>query len=400
MPKLKVIVIGAGAAGLCSAISAARKGCAVLLCEKMSQPGKKLLATGNGRCNLLNENLENRYYNRSARELVESIFKRTNKTAILDFFKELGLTVYQKEGKYYPVTNQASSVLKVLDLELKRLQIEIEYGFDCVDIKAGRQCYEVTGRDGRRYSAPLLIVACGGKTYPAYGADGAMYAVLKKLGHSVVEPVPSAVPLLVKDNLCVSLQGQRISAAVKPVINGLAGQPVAGELLFTRYGLSGTAVLDISNPISVAMNRDKVKDAAIEIDWLPFISTENLKAELARRRSNNWAAADMLAGLLPNKISTVLRYVCETNSVDEAVRELKGFRMKVEGTRGWNEAEFTCGGINVQEVYLSSLESKLHQGLYLAGEVLDVDGVRGGFNLAWAWASGLVSGASAAEQAV
>jgi len=232
----------------------------------------------------------------------------------------------------------------------------------------------------------------GGKTYPAFGSDGSAYEVARRLGHKIVEPVPAAVPLVVKDPLCQPLQGQRIVASVKPVIDGKEGVEAAGELLFTKYGLSGTCILDISEEISIAFNRHHEKDVSLSVDMVPFMERKSLRDELDRRQEADMTPTDVLAGILPNKFCVVLEGLFENADLDAAVDALKRRRFNVSGTRGWNEAEFTAGGVSVNQIQPGTLESKLSKGVYFAGEVLDVNGPRGGYNLAWAWASGWVAG--------
>ena len=169
--------------------------------------------------------------------------------------------------------------------------------------------------------------------------------------------------------------------------------PVSGELLFTQYGLSGTAILDVSEEISIAMNREGIREIQVEADILPLFSEEALKAEFSRRLERRIPAEYLLEGLLPTKFSAVMKPLLGKKDLAAIVRDLKHRRFKVDGTRGWNEAEFTAGGVATGEVHAKTLESRIQKGLYLAGEMLDVNGHRGGHNLAWAWASGAVAGA-------
>ncbi len=199
-----------------------------------------------------------------------------------------------------------------------------------------------------------------------------------------------------KDRLCQVLQGQRIFATVRSK-TGADTRESRGELLFTKYGLSGTAVIDASGPVSVALNREGKRSVDIEVDLVPFLDETNLVAELERRSRQGTSSAHMLAGILPNKVSAALGHLFEGHSIQQVARILKGMRFNVSGTRGWNEAEFTAGGVDVSEVKMGTLESRLHPGLYFAGEVLDVDGERGGYNLGWAWASGWVAGQSSSR---
>lgn len=386
------VVIGGGAAGICAAISKARQGGHVIICEKMAQLGKKILATGNGRCNLLNDDLTDGHYNESARDLVRSVFGRYGKSEILGFFGELGLKTYSQSGRVFPITNQASSVLKVLELELHRLNVPIEYGFDCFSISFSGDHIAVTSNGGKTIECSQVILTGGGKTYPALGSDGSVYALAQQLGHTLVPPVPCAVPLLIKDTLCHLLQGQRIPACVKSITDGKSSHKISGELLFTKYGLSGTCILDVSEEVSLAINRHNSTEVFISVDMVPFMTQHQLRTELERRRKVGAQPEDMIAGILPNKFGIALRPLFESRYLDNAVHELKARRFRVHGTRGWNEAEFTAGGIDVSEVFAGSLESRFRKDLYFAGEILDVNGARGGYNLAWAWASGIVAG--------
>jgi predicted Rossmann fold flavoprotein len=391
MDQYSTVVVGGGAAGICAAISASRKGERVIICEKTAQIGKKILASGNGRCNLLNEDMSESNYNSTARSLVKPIFSRIGKKEILDFFKDLGLEVYSREGRIFPVTNQAASVLKVLEMELKRLSIPVEYDFNCSTISFAKEGILVSSGKGQKISCRKVIITGGGQTYPAYGSDGSTYLIAQKLGHSIVKTVPAAVPLVVKDPVCNLLQGQRIQANVRSVIEGRPGNAVEGELLFTKYGLSGTCILDVSEEISIAINRNNLRDAIISVDLIPFMDKGQLKKELEKRKSHNIPAEEMLIGILPNKVSAALKNIVN-NDLNSAANSLKDRRFKVAGTRGWNEAEFTSGGISVNEINPATLESKLHRNVYFAGEILDVNGRRGGYNLGWAWASGLLAG--------
>jgi predicted Rossmann fold flavoprotein len=392
MNKYNIIVIGGGAAGVCAAISAARSGHPVVICEKMPQIGKKILASGNGRCNLLNENFNETFYNLAARELVKSILSKFSKAEILGLFHGLGLETWSQDGRIFPVTNQASSVLKVLEMELRRLSVPVEYDFDCSGISFSGGNIVVSARNGRKLTCQKLIITGGGKTYPVLGSDGSTFAMAQLLGHSVVEPVPGVVPLVVKDAMCHYLQGQRITAAACAIIDGLKSAPVKGELLFTKYGLSGTCVLDVSDEISIAINRYHKKDVFIAVDMVPFLDKGQLQEKLAQRKGQKLAPEEMLAGILPNKLCMSLKGLFENEDINAAAAKLKDFRFRVSGTRGWNEAEFTVGGINVNEVTPGTLESKLRKNIYFAGEVLDVNGKRGGYNLGWAWASGYIAG--------
>lgn len=392
MEKYSTAVIGGGAAGILAAISAKRTGKSVIICEKTSQIGKKILATGNGRCNLLNYKFNETFYNPSVRVLVKSIFEQFGKNEILDFFNGLGLEVYSQDGRIFPRTNQASSVLRVLDMELKRLSVPIKYEFSCIDVTFSRNRIIVSSKAGEKIECQKVIITGGGKSYPAFGSDGSAYEIAKQLGHTIIEPVPSAVPLVVKDSLCQVLQGQKVFASTKSVIDGNASEEIFGELLFTKNGLSGTCILDVSEEISIALNRHKKQDVFVAVDLVPFMSERQLRNALEKRRNSGFSPEDMLVGILPNKFGMSLKSLFNQTDIDSIIKSLKNRQFKVTGIRGWNESEFTSGGVDVDEVKLGTLESKMQKGVYFAGEVLDVNGKRGGYNLGWAWASGFVAG--------
>lgn len=390
-----VAVLGGGAAGIVAGIGAARTGKSVVICERMSRLGKKILASGNGRCNLLNEDLSEKFYNPEARALVKNIFSRFGKDDILKFFKELGLATYSEAGRIFPITNQSASVLKVLEIELAGLSIPVELNYEIERVDASEDGFVLKPRSGRKISAKAVVIASGGRSYPALGSDGSAYRFAQTFGHTIIEPVPSAVPLTAKDPLCHVLQGQKIFAHVKALVDGRAVAESGGELLFTKYGLSGTAILDVSREISVAVNRFHKKNISVFVDMVPSIDCESLKTEMEKRIRKGSSSEELIAGILPNRFGLALENILKAKDPGFISDKIKSKEFRITGTRGWNEADFTAGGIDIKDVKQDTLESKLKRGLYFAGEVLDVDGCRGGYNLAWAWASGFIAGANA-----
>lgn len=393
--RFEVAVLGGGAAGIAAAIAAARGGKSVVICEHMPRLGKKILASGNGRCNLLNENLSEKFYNTTAQPLVKNVFAKFGRRDILDFFEHLGLKTYSDSGRIFPATNQSSSVLKVLEMELSRLAVSVELNFKVTDITSGKDGFLLSSGAGRRIASSSLVIAAGGRSYPALGSDGASYKFAEQFGHKVIAPVPAAVALMTKDRICHLLQGQKISAGAKAIIGGKISAEAAGEVLFTKYGLSGTAILDISRDISVAINRFGDKGAKVAIDMVPFIKENDLASELKARMEKKYLPEEMIAGILPNKFGGAFADALKLRNASAIAKIFKSKEFLITGTRGWNEADFTAGGIATGEVDAATLESKFKKGLYFAGEILDVDGCRGGYNLAWAWASGHLAGASA-----
>ena len=412
MTQYDVVIVGGGPAGMMAALFARRTGKSVVILEKMQKLGKKLLITGAGRCNLSNRTLNSSFYKSEARPLVESVFRKFDGATILKYFKELGLHVYADEtGRLFPVTNQAASVLKVLELELARVKVSVECGFTVSEINpvgedrrsgdSDSLYFEVVSSGGLSVRGKAIILCGGGKSYPALGADGNAYGLAKKFGHSTVEPVPSTVPLIVKDPWCHFLQGQKIRAKVRVLEGREVLREADGDLLFTQYGLSGTAILDVSDPVSIALNREKKKEMILEMDLLSFLSEDELRSEIKKRVRRGIPSGNLLEGLLPHKFSKLLAREADVltgnvsgASLDLLVAQIKRKKFRVLGTRGWNEAEFTAGGIPSSEV-TEELGSKFQRGLAFAGEIVDVQASRGGYQLAWAWASGAVAGSAA-----
>jgi predicted Rossmann fold flavoprotein len=396
--RFDVAVVGGGAAGLVAATSAARRGVSAVICERLPRLGKKILATGGGRCNLSNEDLSPTAFTSTSRSLVSSIFGRFGKDDIEDFFKGLGLEMYSEEGRIFPVTNQAASVLRLLENEVRRLRVSVELGFEVVEVRRAESLFLIAAGDGRRLEASSVIMAGGGKSYPALGSNGSAYRLAQMLGHHIIPPVPSAVPLLVKDRMCHLLQGQKMRAKATAYVGTKPAGSAEGEVLFTQYGLSGTAVLDVSENLSIGLNRDGLTSAAVVLDLIPFLPRNALTARFLKRLRGGWAAEDLAAGILPDRFAAVIAGMLPATEGEPGDRAaalasaLKEKRFTVYGTRGWNEAEFTAGGVDAREVDPATLESRFQKGLYFAGEVLDVQGRRGGYNLAWAWASGFVAG--------
>lgn len=381
-----------------AAISARMAGASVLLLEKLPRLGKKVLASGGGRCNLSNDTLDASFYNPEAKEIVGAVFSRFGGRDIIDFFGTLGLVTYSEDGKVYPVTDQAASVTDVLEMGISASGAVVWCQCEVTEIKAEPGGFLVASKQAHLILAKNVIICGGGKSYPSFGSDGGAYAFARRFGHRIIEPVPSAVPLVVKDPWCHALQGQKIVARVANVIEGKTGRGVEDDLLFTKYGLSGTAILDVSEDASIAINRLHKKDVWVSVNLIPFMKEEELKKELEARFKRGVPPEKMLIGLLPHKFCGVLSDVLKKKDASVIARYVRNKKFQVAGTRGWNEAEFTAGGVDTREIDPATLGSKRQKGLYFAGEVLNVQGRRGGYNLAWAWASGFLAGRSAASR--
>ncbi|MCQ2484303.1 MAG: NAD(P)/FAD-dependent oxidoreductase [Clostridia bacterium] len=389
----QLAVIGGGASGLCAAIAAKRRNreMKIVIIEALPRVGKKILATGNGRCNLTNLNASVEDYNTG---FVSDILQKYPPKKVIEFFESLGLmTTADSEGRVYPMSNNASSVLDCLRYEADYLGIETvtDTHVDSVVNKDG--CFIIN----RQYKAKKIILATGGKASPSQGSDGSGYALLKAFGHRITPVYPALVQLTVSENV-KALKGVRVKAHVALSDGRNCIGQSKGEVLFTDYGLSGIAVMDISR---------KVKDGkyTCSLDILPSLNEKQIITFLTHRKRSNPAMSfdNALGGVLPKKAGQYVLKECKIKS-ETPMNRVTDFMMKlisekaenlsftVTGTNGFKNAQISAGGADVSEFDSGTLESKKVKGLYCTGELLDVDAVCGGFNLQWAWASGLAAG--------
>jgi predicted Rossmann fold flavoprotein len=406
-----IVIIGGGAAGIMAAISAKQHhpGSRVVILDQTFALGRKILVSGAGRCNLTNSNLEKspeKYYNCTNPDFVKKVFDQFGYNKICDFFQdELGVELTEdkktKIGKIFPKTNEAKTVVALLVDYLEGLGVEIILSFRCRSVRqVSDKSFEITGNDGNMVRSDKLILACGGKTYPALGSDGSGFALATALGHEIIAPVPVAVPLVAKNLIFHEAQGTKLEAEIT------AGRHKAvGDVLFTKYGLSGSAVLNISRDASVALNRDRKSGFKASLNFFPGKNDSAVKKLFTQRWKKRPAQTVLksLIGLLPERVAMGILRICEIDAeskikdissakADLLFKTMTDLEIVITDTRGWNEAEFTAGGVNIQEVKSGTLESKIINNLYFCGEILDVDGPIGGYNLSWAWSSGWVAG--------
>lgn len=411
----KVIVIGAGAAGIMSAISAKKHKpeLEITVLEKNPVLGKKILICGAGRCNVTNARVSNERFYGAPTKFISTVLNQFNNLQVIKFLNELGIELYEEEkngrkkGKVFPITNQAKTITELLESELRRLEIEIIYNTEVKDIIKENNKFQITKNQNNEtevIESDYVILASGGKTYPSLGATGFGYDISANLGHTIVEPVPSALPLEVEHPLIQRLAGVRIDTEVTSIIGDQSIKTDTDEMLFTKYGLSGPVILNISREISVRVNRDKTNDCKLKINLFPGKNYDSLMSLLQSRWMNkpDQHIVYSLYGLIPNQIAhevldylkiqkEKLSYNLTKEEKSKLVEILCNWIVDVKATRTWNEGEFTAGGVETKEVN-STLESKIIPNLYFAGEVLNVDGDVGGFNLSWAWSSGYVAG--------
>jgi len=407
MDTYDICIIGGGAAGMMAAFSARvhHTDASIIIVDRTFELGRKILVAGAGRGNLTNANLNDdiltRFHGNPA--LIQEIFSQYDGKKIQEFFKDVGIPLYEEQktgrGKVFPVVDNAKTVRDILVDELVQKNITIRTSTEVTGIvkKNGQWLVETDKGDIQSFN---VILACGGTTYPSLGANGSGYTLAKGLGHRITEPVPSAVPLVSKNILCHLLQGERVTMEIST-----STRQFIGDVLFTQYGVSGSAVLDSSRDISIQLNRKHLPSVPIYLSFFPGKNEKEVLEIIENRFAKNPGklVSRSLWGLCTVKVSNAICAASDINketTVDtltneekmRLVKTLARYELIVTGTRGWNEAEFTSGGVVTDEVDAHTLASKKVPHVYFAGEILDVDGDIGGYNLSWAWASGWVAG--------
>ncbi|HBF35173.1 TPA: aminoacetone oxidase family FAD-binding enzyme [Candidatus Sumerlaeota bacterium] len=410
-----LLVIGGGAAGMVAAITAARLGVQVRVVERMSRVGKKLLATGNGRCNLTNMKLDiSRFHGGGVADFARVALERFDVKQTLAFFEELGvLTKEEDAGRLFPITDQATTILDVLRYEMDRLDVDIVGDANINRVEYKKNLFACYTAEGTEFHAKRVLLATGGKSYPNLGSNGGGFKIAAALGHHVVNPWPVIVQVKLAVPFLKQLDGLQIQAEVSALKNGAIQQKSRGEALFTDYGLSGDAVLNVSRVVSESYREGHEANAGkveIQLDMFPDKSeAEMLDLLLKRFAAQPQKQLDFaMVGLLHKRLIPVvlkeagctdLRVLCgqvDRPCVGKIAAILKRWRLPAIGTLSWMHAKVTAGGVDLREVNAQTLESRLVPGLYFAGEVLDVDGDSGGFNLQWAWSSARLAAQAAA----
>ena len=397
---MTVAVIGGGASGLMAAITAAGQGKRVLLLERQSRVGKKLLATGNGRCNLSNTNLSPENYHGEAADFSRAALSTFDTNATLEFFRSLGLiTVTEPSGKVYPLSDQAGSVVDVLRFAARETGTELRTDFEVTEIKRQKNGFTIYSENESLF-ADKVIVCCGGMAGGKLGGSKSGYELLKGLGHSVTKLYPALVQIKTDNSFVKALKGVRADADVKLLRGGEIAAHSAGEVQFTEYGVSGPAVFEISRAAST-----KKGGLTLQLDLMRPMSATELEAAIKNRIASmpQLTMEDLLTGMLQNRLGrTILRFAgfeltapiteLKPKDVAKIAAAVKNFSLEVIDTLGFDGAQVTAGGIKTAEFNPNTMESRLVKGLYAAGEVLDIDGDCGGYNLQWAWASGHLAG--------
>lgn len=390
----KVVIIGGGASGMMAAIQAARTGAAVTLLEHNEKPGKKILATGNGRCNLTNLVQEPSRYRSSQPDFPWKIITQYPLEDTLAFFSELGIYTKDRNGWVYPYSDQAAGVAQVLELEARHQKVKIKTTEEVTDILREDGQYLVKTATWQ-YPCDSVIISCGSSASNVEGSSTTGYELAEKLGHTVVKPLPSLCGIRGKDNYYAKWAGSRMDGRITLEIDGETVGEEQGEILFTEYGISGIGVFQLSR--YAVRGTDEGKIATYHLDLMPQLTKEELvKLLLDRQQAGSYKnPQELLIGLLPRKMIDVL--VKKTYEPERIAERLKDWQVPVKGAYALQQAQICSGGVDPREL-TEQLESRLHPGIYFTGEVIDVDGPCGGYNLQWAWSSGAVAGRAAAEE--
>ena len=397
-------IVGGGASGMAAALAAAENpGAQVLLFERQARLGRKLQTTGNGRCNLTNLHAAEGGYHGDDASFANYALEAFGPDRTLQWFRGLGLfTVAEDSGRVYPYSDQANSVVDVLRFALERPNIRVLTGFEVTKVRRAGKCFSVESGE-ESFLCDRLIIACGGLAGTKIGGSMAGYKLLGKLGHHSTRLRPALVQLKSSWGGVTGLKGVRANCHAQILCDGALHAQSSGELQFTEYGLSGPVIFEIS--------RDACQNKGswlCRLDFLPDVSEETLMKELLRRQNTDLLVEELLTGILHNRLGRVLAKaagISGSGKIADLRREelasacavVKKFDIPLTEPMGMDSAQVTAGGILTGEFDPMTMESKLIPGLYACGEVLDIDGDCGGYNLQWAWSSGRMAGLHAGE---
>ncbi len=417
-----IIIVGAGASGLMAAIGAAGRGSRVLVLEQKDKAGKKIMATGNGKCNFTNLYQAPECYRSEDNSFAMKVLSAFDVQQTISFFQELGILPKEREGYLYPNSEQAASIVQVLLMECRRLGVRFIYEEKVIEIKTlNHNSFRILTEKltepgkGGSYEAKKLILAAGGCASPKLGSDGSGYILAKSLGHGLIKPLPALVQLKSPNKFLKTLSGVRTigRVTVYTTKDGLTTNydnklsEEQGELIFTDYGISGIPILQISRYVAKAL--DRREHIHLLLDFLPQYNKKEV-SELLRDRIRHGEGKNLeetMVGLFNHKLSYIMikeagldPYQNPSGLKDKEVAlltsQIKEFRLIINDTNSFENAQVSAGGIPTSELEATTLESKQRKNLYLCGELVDVDGTCGGYNLQWAWSSGYLAGVSAA----
>ena len=403
---MKVIVVGGGASGLVSAIFASMNGNEVTILERNSFCGKKILVTGNGKCNYWNSDQDLRHYHSTNPELLSKIMTPEIKDQVLAFFDMLGIIPKIKNGYYYPYSNQATSIQTALILQAQLLGVKFENNVYVEGITKKQNQYYVKTENGD-FIADKVIIATGSKASPKTGSDGNGYELITSLGHSIIKPLPALVQLNGEGNHFKEWAGIRQDVVVRLIEDGNFIKEEIGEISLTDYGLSGICVMQLSGMIAKGL--EVGKSECILINFVPWLTSDESEfiewMDVRTTKLKNRTVRQLLDGILnyklvnlivkKSKIAAYLKWQdLDTNSKLLLAKNIVSFEQKIISTHTFDKAQVCSGGVPLTEVNPYTMESLKSKGLYIVGELLDIDGDCGGYNLGFAWMSGILAGRS------
>ncbi len=392
--KLNIAVIGGGASGLFAAISAKNENTDVTIYEKEKRVGRKILATGNGRCNMTNTTASYNDYHSLDIKFIYPTIERFWVDQTLDFFENIGILWKEEDdGKVYPYSDTASAVLDVLRQKLEKSGVITECEFGVKKIKKQNNQFIIEDKNGNRKRADRVIIATGGMAGAQLGSDGSGYKILEGFGHKITKLYPSLVQIRTETDTVKKLKGIKVNAKVS-----VGDKEKTGEVLFTDYGISGPPVFWLSSYIE--------GEKEIALDIMPEYSYTDISDMITKRVNTlgDIPLEDFFVGMLNKRVSqALLKHIgveplsrlassLSRKEIQAISSIIKNFKLQIKGTSTWNNAQVTKGGADVSQFNADTMESKLVKGLYCCGEVLDVDGDCGGYNLQWAWSSGYIAG--------
>lgn len=398
----EIVIIGGGASGLVSAIIAARKGKKVTILERNNICGKKILVTGNGRCNYFNEDQNIKHYRSNDTELLKEIITKKNQEKVLQFFKEIGIEPKIKNGYYYPFSNQAVSIQNALLTEIKNLNIEIKNEVEVKKIKKQNDKFIIM-TDKENIEANKVIISTGSKSAPKTGSDGSGYKICKELGHTIIEPLPALVQLKGKEKYFKEWNGIRADVAINLYEDNKEIAKEVGEIQLTDYGISGICVMNLSGRVARGLYTGK--DEYVKINFLSNLNINTVQEcigfiDKRNKSMKNRTISELLDGIINYKLLNVLLKNLKNKQWNEIsakdkekiAESLVELKVNIIGTNSFDKSQVCSGGISLKEIDVNTMESKLVKDLYITGELLDCDGDCGGYNLTWAWITGIIAG--------
>ncbi|MDD5693306.1 MAG: NAD(P)/FAD-dependent oxidoreductase [Patescibacteria group bacterium] len=410
MKPYDIAIIGAGPAGIMASLFAAKNGAKVVLIEKNDIIGRKILATGNGRCNLTNKFVNVTSYHGDNPSFVEPVFSQFGSGQTVAFFESLGVVLKEEDrGRIFPRTNQASTIVQALEHELSENKVRVMVKSIVKNIERDK-LWQIDIEDNNQLLAKSLILTTGGKAAFQFGSSGDGLFWAKKLGHTIEPLYAALVPIETAESWPATIQGLKVEARIKAFYKNNLLAEKTGDLLFTHYGLSGPAVMSLSGDFADKAD-DKQNNVRLEIDFFPETGTRELHEKINSIFQSNGAktALNNLRGMIAQNLLELILNNMSLNKdkksaefsnaeIGNIIKAFKSTVLHLKKLRPLKEAQVTRGGICLKEIENNTLESKKIQNLFFAGEIIDIDGDSGGFNLQWAWSSGYVAGSHASNQ--